>query len=252
MFAPNRKLGQNFLENAREIKKMVGALGALSGEMMIEIGPGLGSVTQEIISTYGSKNIQIKAVEIDLRFVDKLKNMFANQDNLEIIEANILDWLPRFNSEGSGIRIIGSLPYYITSPILYEIVRMRERPLACVLLIQKEVAEKILAGTGDSIYLSVLVQTFFEVESLGTVDRSEFSPAPEVDGGILKLTKRAGSDDLDAGKYMKFLKKVFASPRKMLNKTFYEDELNRAQLDGTKRPQDYGWKEWSKAFRILV
>src|SRR3972149_6243902 len=104
MFAPNRKLGQNFLENTREIKKMVNALDARPGETIIEIGPGLGSVTQEIISTYGSKNIQIKAVEIDLLFVDKLKNMFANQDNLEIIEANILDWLPRVNSGGPGGR----------------------------------------------------------------------------------------------------------------------------------------------------
>lgn len=228
---------------------MVTALDAQSGETIVEIGAGLGVVTTQLVETYGTRNIHIKAVEVDPRFIDKLKNMFKHQDNLEVIETNILDLLPEFSEKA---KIIGSLPYYITSPILHKILAMPERPQTCVLLVQKEVAEKILSTAPDSVYLSVLMQTFFEVESLGVVDRSEFSPTPEVDGSIIKLTRRESTTDINARRYEGFLKKVFANPRKMLNKTFKEDELNRAQLDGNMRPQNYDWEKWSKAFRILV
>lgn len=252
MFSPNKKLGQNFLSNKTMAVRMVEAVQLQDGETVIEIGPGLGSLTLELEVRFANSNVQIKAVELDVRFVDKLKNMFGKAKNFEIIEANILDWLPGFNSQGRKFKILGSLPYYITSPILYEILRTKPRPEICVLLVQKEVAEKITAKAPDSTYLSVLIQTFFEIESLGVVDKKDFSPSPEVDGGIIKLTKRMETEDLDVKKYEGFLKKAFANPRKMLNKVFYEDELNRAQINTAARPQDYGWEDWVKFFKILV
>ena len=230
---------------------MVDALRMQEGETLIEVGPGLGSLTLELESRFANSDVEIEAVEIDLRFVDKLRNMFSHVKNLKIFEANVLDWLPTFHSQGRDFKILGSLPYYITSPIIYEILRMNPRPEVCVLLVQKEVAQKILAKSPDSTYLSVLVQTFFEVEDLGFVDKTDFSPVPEVDGGIIKFVKRAEAESLDVGKYEGFLKRAFSNPRKMLNKIFYQDELNRAEINGSLRPQDYNWEDWLKFFTIL-
>jgi len=231
---------------------MVDALQVQEGETVIEIGPGLGSLTLELESRFANLDVQIDAVEIDLRFVDKLRNMFAHARNLRIFEANVLDWLPTFHSQGRDFKILGSLPYYITSPIIYEILRMGPRPEVCVLLVQKEVAQKIQAKSPDSTYLSVLVQTFFEVEDLGIVDKTDFSPSPEVDGGIVKLVRREETQNLNLRKYEGFLKKAFSNPRKMLNKVFYQDELNRAEINGGLRPQDYNWEGWARFFQILV
>jgi len=252
MFAPNKKLGQNFLKDKRKIKDMVNALDAHEGDVIVEVGGGLGALTTQIVETYGTKDIQIKTLEIDPRYAAKLKTMFPHQDNLEVIEANVLEWLPKFDSGRRNVRLIGSLPYYITTPILQEVIRMSVKPKVCVLLIQKEVVEKISQIPPDSVPISVLVQTFFEVEDLGIVNKSEFVPVPQVDGGIVKLEKRKEVEDLDIRKYEGFLRKAFANPRKMLNKTFYADELNRSGLDGGMRAQNYGWKDWLRAFKILV
>lgn len=251
MFTPIKRLGQNFLKDTKTIGKMVQALEAKPGEEVIEIGPGLGAVTRIILETYGHGEVDIKAVEIDVRFVDKLKNMFAEyKKSFEVIEANVLDWLPQYTTE-KNFKIIGSLPYYITSPIVHEIIKMQKQPEIVVILIQKEVAQKIAAKAPDSSYFSVFVQTFYEVEYIGTVSRKEFSPVPQVDAGILKLTKREGID-IDIRKYEGFLHKAYANPRKMLNKAFYQDEINRAGIDPTKRPQNYNWENWLRFFKIIV
>ncbi len=251
MFTPNKKLGQNFLKNTKLIGKMVNSLEVEKGEEIIEIGPGLGAVTKILLETHGHGDIDIKAIEIDIRFVDKLKNMFSEYKNhFEVIEANVLDFLPQYSTEKS-FKIIGSLPYYITSPILHEIIKMNKRPKKVVVLIQKEVAKKIAAKAPDSSYLSTFIQTFYEVEYVATVDKNEFSPVPKVDGGILKMTLKPDVN-IDVKKYEGFLHKGFSNPRKMLNKVFYEDEINRAQIDSTKRPQNYNSEEWLKFFKILV
>ncbi len=177
--------------------------------------------------------------------------MFSEYKNhFEVIEANVLDFLPQYSTEKS-FKIIGSLPYYITSPILHEIIKMNKRPKKVVVLIQKEVAKKIAAKAPDSSYLSTFIQTFYEVEYVATVDKNEFSPVPKVDGGILKMTLKPDVN-IDVKKYEGFLHKGFSNPRKMLNKVFYEDEINRAQIDSTKRPQNYNSEEWLKFFKILV
>jgi len=221
---------------------------------IIEIGPGLGALTLELENRYANSQIQIKAVELDIRFVDKLRNMFSQQTspNIEIFEANVLDWLPTFHPQGLPTKILGSLPYYITSPIIYEVLKMQPQPETCVLLIQKEVGEKIASVAPDSNFISSFVQTFYEVEDLGVVGKSSFSPEPQVDGGILKLTKRQHSDEIDIKKYEGFLHRAYSNPRKMLNKIFYEDERNRAGIDGKLRAQNYGWEDWVRIFRILV
>ncbi|MBT6401103.1 ribosomal RNA small subunit methyltransferase A [candidate division WWE3 bacterium] len=249
MFKPIKKLGQNFLKDKHAILEMIQALEMKDGETLVEIGPGLGALTTELINFYANSPINIKAIELDIRFVDKLNNMFKEISNFEVIGGNILDWLPQY--KGDNTKILGSLPYYITSPIVHEIIKMENPPEVAVLLIQKEVAEKISADAPDSSYMSCFVQTFYEVEYMRTIDKKEFSPVPKVDGGVIKLTRRKQQKIKDIKAYQGFLHLAYSNPRKMLNKMFKEDERNRASIDGEKRAQNYNWEKWVEAYTIL-
>lgn len=249
MYEPIKKLGQNFLKDKLIIRKMVGALGIKPEDTVIEIGPGLGAITEVLLSDVNPQTT-IYAVEIDNRFINKLRDMFSKYPNLRVIEANILDWLPNFDSQGKPFKIIGSLPYYITSPVIHEIIKMKKQPEIAVLIVQKEVAEKIKAKAPDSSYLSVFTQTFFDIEYLGLVEKSRFTPLPEVDGEIIRLIRKSAGEK-DIRKYEGFLHKAFAHPRKMLNKIFSKEELAETGINGKKRAQDYSAEEWLRFFKKI-
>jgi 16S rRNA (adenine1518-N6/adenine1519-N6)-dimethyltransferase len=248
MYKPIKKLGQNFLMDYKVVQEMVDALELGKKETIVEIGPGLGVLTDILIKSMDMSNSRVYAVEIDERFVKKLEQMFAEYLNVDIIEADVLRWLPDFETK-EDFKILGSLPYYITSPIIHEIIRMKKRPKLCILLIQREVADKITDKAPDSSYLSVFVQTFFDVEYLGFVPRGAFKPEPRVDGGIIRF--RLKDVDLDSNTlihYEKFLHRGFRHPRKMLNKVFSDPELQMVGIDPQSRPQDLSANKWLEFF----
>lgn len=250
MFKPVKSLGQNFLMDKILVRKMVEALNVVPQDIIIEIGPGLGILTHDLVEHY--RDITVHAVEIDKRFVDKLSTVYIDNMDVNIVESNILDWLPRFKPERS-FKILGSLPYYITSPIVHTIIKMEEKADVCVLLVQKEVAEKIAAVSPDSSYLSSFVQTFYNVEYLFTVGREKFEPAPNVDGGIVKLSLRkdAPLSKEDLKHYEGFLHKAYKNPRKMLNKAFKKEELSVMGVEGNLRPQNINADQWVAAFKAV-
>lgn len=273
----NKKLGQHLLTDSSVISNMVSALELQSNDTIIEIGPGLGAVTSKLVKTLSAEPLvgqaQLFAVEFDARLIGPLKETFEPQSSnnsptnsstrpvVHVIHANILDWLPQFNlvdhrdpkilDSGSTLKIIGSLPYYITSPILHTIIKMRFQPEICVLLVQKEVAQKIAAQAPDASYLSVFIQTFFDIEFLQKVDKTKFIPPPKVDGAILKLTsKQSPLIDVSAiNKYERFLHRGFASPRKMLNKVLTKEELTKTGISGNLRPQNLDVATWVEIFK---
>ena len=250
LYAPIKELGQNFLTDSESAFKMVNALDLLQDDVVVEIGPGLGVLTQELANKLMSPKAHIYAVEIDNRFVDKLSNMFLTNDTVEIVEANVLDWLSTFkHPDTRSLKVLGSLPYYITSPILHKIIEMPVQPALCVLLVQKEVAQRICNKAPDATYLSVFTQTFFDVTYLGKVDKSKFSPAPSVDGGIIKLQKKTSSITSEQlRKYSGFLHKGFSNPRKMLNKVFTKEELAKVNINSSLRAQDIEVDKWVELF----
>ena len=253
MYAPKKELGQNFLIDRQIPRRMVDALNLDPDDIVVEIGPGLGVVTREICDRHVSGDLLIYAVEIDVRFVEKLETMFLENLRVNIVERNILDWLPEFSPE-KPFKLIGSLPYYITSPIIHEVIKMPVRPLTAVLLIQKEVAEKIVAKAPDSSYMSVFVQTFYNVSYLETVTRNKFKPEPKVDGGVIKLMLKEdpGISSEFINKYEGFLHKGFSNPRKMLNKVFNKEELEKIGVEGNLRPQNIDASKWIEAFKLLT
>lgn len=251
MFKPKKALGQNFLTDKTVALEMVEALGIKDGDEIIEIGPGKGLLTEILFEKSKSFKVKIGAVEIDGELYEKLKDRFSKESSMEILHDDILQFLPKFSSD-KEIKIIGSIPYYITSPIIHQIIKMENRPKTVVLLMQKEVAEKIKSTPPDSSYMSSFVQTFFDIKYLGKVPSKKFYPEPQVDGGIVKMTAKDADFTSEAiKKYEGFLHRAYSNPRKMLNKIFKKEELERGTIDGNLRAQNLGAKEWLAFFNIL-
>ena len=232
MFEPIKGLGQNFLIDTDTITRMVDYLEPADEDLIVEVGPGLGALTEEL-SDRVLDNSEVYAIEIDKRFVSKLENMFLESLNLNIIEGNILDWLPNFKPD-KPYKILGSLPYYITSPIIHTIIKAPKQAETAVILIQKEVGEKVAARVPDATYFSSFGQTFYNVEYLETVPKTYFDPIPEVDGTIIRLKKLPVQNiprEL-IEKYEGFLHKGYANPRKCSTKHSQKKSCSLWELTG--------------------
>ena len=252
MFKPHRYLGQNFLIDRTIADQMVSALEIENGDEIVEIGSGFGIITEALLKKSKDKKVKINAVEIDGRLYKNLVERFSGEERIEFYNEDFLRWFPQFSFQGE-LKIIGSIPYYITSPIIHQIIKADRRPKIAILLVQKEVAEKIKSTAPDSSYLSSFVQTFFDVQYLGKVPSRKFNPEPEVDGGILKLVRKEETDfppDF-IRKYEGFLHKAYSNPRKMLNKVFKKDELEKGKIDPHLRPQNLDAEEWLTFFKVL-
>jgi len=251
MFKPHKELGQNFLRDKNIAIQMVNALEIESGDEVAEIGPGHGIVTTFLMEKAESLRTKIYAVELDPRLYQELRDLYRNEEKIEIVNENILDWLLEFSTD-KNLKIIGSIPYYITSPIIHKIIKMKTVPETVVLLVQKEVAEKIKSVEPDSSYMSSFAQTFFDVKYLGKVPSKKFNPEPKVDGGILKMTKKHMDFNPEfIRKYEGFLHRAYSNPRKMLNKIFKQEELEKGKIDSRLRAQNLGAQEWLSFYKIL-
>lgn len=251
MYEPVKSLGQNFLSKTSIVESMVSALDISNSEDIIEIGPGHGILTEILFRRVLGRDIKIYSVEVDERFANKLYRIYASEPAVEIVHDDILKWLPTFTSERK-VKVFGSLPYYITSPILHSVIKMNVMPERAVFLIQKEVAEKVCSRVPDASYISTFIQTFYDAELLFVVPKAEFTPAPKVDGAVIKLTRT--SVEMNRGiieKYEGFLHRAFSHPRKMLNKPFSKEELARGGIDPKLRPQNLSPKEWLEFYKVL-
>jgi 16S rRNA (adenine1518-N6/adenine1519-N6)-dimethyltransferase len=259
MYEPIKKLGQNFLSDPELSHKMVSALEIQNGDVVVEIGPGHGFLTQELSDQITDLHVPVYAVELDRRFAAKLEVMFEGVPNMYIEHADIMQWLPRFTSQrlsqglvDTSLKILGSLPFYITSPILHQTIKTKPMPVRVVYLIQKEVAQKISAMPPDANYMSTFAQTFYDVSYLGDVQREKFEPVPKVDGGIIALTKKEGEYSLEfINKLEGFLHRAYKNPRKMLNKAFSPAELALENIDASLRPQNISPDQWVRLFMKL-
>jgi len=251
MYEPVKSLGQNFLIKSSIVDLMVGSLDIVNGEDIIEIGPGHGVLTEALLHRISGRDVKVYSVEVDERFAAKLLGMYATEPSIEIVHADILKWLPTFTSDRK-VRVFGSLPYYITSPILHAVIKMNVMPESAVFLIQKEVAEKVCSKVPDASYLSTFVQTFYDAEHLFNVPKMEFSPSPKVDGAVIKLTRKNIAMDHDTiERYEGFLHRAFSHPRKMLNKPFSKEELAKGGINPKLRPQNLSPEEWLEFYGIL-
>ena len=189
---PRKSLGQNFLVDGKILDCIIDKAQISPNNLVIEIGPGLGTLT-EILADYAK---EVLAIEIDGRMVDILRETLGSRKNVTILHQDFLQvdtqsLLAQFKPcKHSGFQIIANLPYYISTPIIQKIIDEREGLISAVIMLQKEVAERIAAEPGGKEYgsLSVAVQYFLHTEIVGVVPKESFLPAPKVESAILKLT----------------------------------------------------------------
>lgn len=245
-----KELGQNFLLDKSVAKKMVDSLKIEKGDLIIEIGAGMGAVTDVIAKKIKEVKADAIVLEIDRRFVKDLEAKYKKNPRIKVVEGDVLRWLANYETR-KNFKVVGSLPYYITSPILHSIVRHTNNISVAVILIQKEVAEKIEKKCPDASYLSTYLQTFYKVEIVKKVAKNLFVPAPKVDGAVVKMTKldKFPVSKKEAPDYEEFLHNGFSKPRKMLNKVFSKETLNKKGIDEKLRPQHIEVEKWVDLFK---
>jgi len=210
MYRLKKSLGQHFLKDQHIIQKIVGELGKIQFNNLLEVGPGGGALTSALIQI---ENIHFKTVEIDDEKVAYLKKKFTG---LEIIHKNFLDLEKPFDMP---FTIIGNFPYNISSQILFKIIDWFPDVTDTIGMFQKEVAERVVSkpGTKDYGILSVLVQYYFETSYLFSVSKACFNPPPKVESGVIKLTARKDLLPVKSeSSYKKLVKASFAQRRKTL------------------------------------
>lgn len=192
-----RSLGQNFLVDANAQRRIVDALEARPGDEVVEIGPGRGALTQHLAGTVR----RLVLVELDNELAPALARQFDGRADVAVVHRDVLDTdIAALLEEPARARVVGNIPYNITTPILFHLLDMRPRPERIVVMIQKEVADRIVAEPGGKAYgaLSVAIRAVADVERVLQVKRGAFRPAPDVDSTVIRITPRVPAPLTDA------------------------------------------------------
>ena len=252
--ATNKALGQHWLKN-RQILDEIADSAVFSDSkapegLVIEIGPGLGTLTASLLKRFK----RVLAVEFDPKLAQNLPGSFPGT-NLEVINADILKF--DFSSISGPYSVAGNIPYYITSPIIEKVLTSPNPPERVVLLIQKEVAERVCSEK-ESV-LSLFVKNRAEASLGVVVDKSEFEPAPKVDSQVLVLKPFKNGPKYDE-KLMKLIKIAFKNPRKKLlhnlgglkKKPELEAIFKELEIDLNARPADLHLDDYYKLFCAIM
>jgi 16S rRNA (adenine1518-N6/adenine1519-N6)-dimethyltransferase len=226
---PKPRLGQNFLVDPSAARRIVEALGDISNRIVIEIGPGRGALTDLLIP----QAKRVIGIELDRVLAAQLRMNYATKPNVEILESDFVTaQFPSMVGRRPGplhdlrptqpetVDVVGNLPYYITSDIVLRILELHRNIERAVIMVQREVADRISAQPGSRDYglLSATVQLFARVEKLFTLPPGAFSPPPEVHSSVLRLTMAPRLEELQVEEvtFIAFLKLAFAQKRKTL------------------------------------
>jgi len=233
-----KSLGQNFLTNKNKIGEIISALELKNRDIIIEIGPGHGELTREILKNPFSR---LMAIEKDAHLANLLKNDKFLMSNvkipkIEIITGDVLKILPPLVenlSFGIGnLKLVGNIPYYITGFLLRTLSELKYKPKIIVLTVQKEVAERICAQPPTMNLLAASVQLWAQPEIMGLIPKEDFSPEPKVDSAIIKLiTKDLEFKTKNTENFYKFIKILFKQPRKTISNNVSELFKNKKEAD---------------------
>lgn len=216
-FRFSKSLGQNFLVDKNFVDKIVDAAD-VSGENVIEIGPGIGTITYEMAKVAK----KVVAIEIDDSLIPIIEENMAEFDNFDLIHEDILKAdLEKIVAEefaGESFKVVSNLPYYITTPIIEKLVTSNLPCTDMTIMVQKEVADRMLATEKDKEYssLSVFVKYYSDAKKVTNVPKSVFMPQPKIDSTVLKLDLRKYTDDVDEAKLFSLIHAGFNKRRKTI------------------------------------
>ncbi len=252
-----KSLGQHWLSDPATLEEICDAAELQAGDTVLEIGPGAGTLTKYLVE----QAQQVVAVEFDHTLAQALPDR-VQASNLTVVEQDILGF--DLTTLPADYKVVANIPYYLTSKLLRTLSESSNPPKTIILLVQKEVAERVAAKPGQMSLLSVSVQVYYEAQLSIVVPAALFTPPPKVDSQVLVLTRRLAPlfSDIDTKHFFRVVKAGFAARRKTLlnslagglrlDKPTIEQALADAQLKPTMRPQELSLEQWYNLAQVLL
>jgi 16S rRNA (adenine1518-N6/adenine1519-N6)-dimethyltransferase len=244
-----KELGQNFLIDKRVVEDLLQTADIGSDDLVLEVGAGMGALTQPLAKQAG----RVIAIEIDNALIPRLQEDLKDLENVTIVNEDVLktDLDARIKGYEStkNFKVVGSIPYQITSPLIHQLLKLENKPKSITIVVQKEVAEKITAEPPKATYLSNFTANFGQAGIIRLIKPGAFRPQPGVDSALLHIQLRPKPYIKDTKHFEAFLHRGFAQPRKMLNKQFPAEMLQKLGIDPQRRPQALNFEEWVKLFK---
>lgn len=256
MAGPNKSLGQHWLHDRSVLAHIADCAELAADDTVLEIGPGLGTLTSELLR----RSQKVIAVEFDRELARKLPGQFPGK-NLEVIESDILSF--DYSTLPTGYKVVANVPYYITSKIVKSLMTASNKPSVAVLLVQKEVAERLAAAPGDMSILAVSAQLFAEVTLGDIVPAKLFTPPPKVDSRVVVLRTRTTPlfTDVSESEFFRVVKAGFSAKRKKLrsslsgglsiSKQDVEQLLEKAAISPDSRAEELDLDDWYRLAKIV-
>jgi 16S rRNA (adenine1518-N6/adenine1519-N6)-dimethyltransferase len=273
---PQKKFGQHFLTDPRILESIADAAEVTATDTILEIGPGLGHLTRVLARRAG----RVIAVEVDTALAAKLEQEFAVQSNVSIIQGNFLDapaaaWISRLGNRITGagdipapvsmpFKVVANLPYYITSAILRHLLEAAQKPHVIVVMVQREVARRMVARPPQMNLLAVSVQFFAQPRIVRTIAAGAFYPPPKVDSAVVRLDifEQARLHTTQVERFFEIVRAGFGGRRKQLRNSLARGlaiapdsmaaTLLRARIQPARRAETLTLEEWLALHRELA
>ena len=247
MFKPIKSLGQNFLRDENILRKIVEGLNLHDGDIVVEIGPGQGALTKYLVD----RPITLIGIEVDRRAIDILQQNFGDKmtlHHISVLDANLHTISEKYRKK---LRIVGNIPYYLSSEILFWLFDARTVVTDATIMMQLEVAQRLIAPPKNKEYgiLSVFIQFYTECEMLFKVSRNCFYPKPTVDSAVVRLNFKDQLPQVDEKLFRSIVRATFGKRRKTLRNGLKSLELEDTMLDQIpfdlkRRPEDLSVSEF--------
>lgn len=238
-------LGQNFLVDNEALESIVKAANISSEEEIIEIGPGLGVLTQQL----AKRAKKVTSIELDKSLFPVLEETLAEFNNTEVIHQDAL----RFTPPSTPYKVVANIPYNITSPLINHFLQAENKPTSITFLVQKEVAEKVCKKEPDHTVLSLQVYLFGTPKIIANVKAESFLPPPKVDSAILHIDLENKMPTEEALQILNLAKRAFRQRRKKLSNTLpeYKEQLSKLELL-SQRPQHLSIDQWQHLNKLVA
>ena len=241
-----REFGQNFVADPNTVRRIAALAGVGDGDLVVEIGPGLGSLTLALIET----GAEVVAVEVDSGMVAAAREVVG--DGARIVEADALtvDWSELVGSEADNVHVVANLPYNVGTTLILDILERVEQVQTLTVLVQAEVADRLAAGSGSKIYgiPSVIASLYADVDVVARVPPTVFVPRPKVMSAVVRLVRRGEAPDVDTKRLTSLVRAGFGQRRKMLRRSLNglvdESQLIAADVSPTARAEELDLDAW--------
>jgi len=255
-------LGQHFLVDRGVLEKIISAAELEPSDTVIEVGPGLGVLTGELVK----KAANVIAIEADSKLASSLQKTFSKIPQLTVLNADVLEIDPGeiFAKERQSYKVVANLPYYIAAPILRHFLEASLKPSLMVVMVQKEVGQSIVAAPGDMSILGISVQLYGKPTIVDYVPAQSFYPQPKVDSAIVRIDvyPKPAVEVRDIAGFFEIVKAGFSAPRKQIRNSLalglqvtsaeVVELLGQAGIEPQRRPETLSLEEWAKLHRAFM